>query len=94
MTTSSDTSNPRRYRQSGPRSSHSLRERPRGRGLAAAVASIAALGIVGAIALSGGEEAAQTGASTPSPQLAITAGAATLDGYWNSYTQEWVPFED
>ncbi len=60
----------------------------------AALIAAAALAIVGAMVLGGGEEVDQIEASTPSPGLATTPGISTLNGYWNSYTQEWVPFED
>jgi hypothetical protein len=61
-------------------------------GWLAALAAVAALAIVGAIALSGGEEVDQIEASTPSPGL-VTTDISTLNGYWNPYTLEWVPFQ-
>ena len=56
----------------------------------AATAAVAALAIVGAIALSGGEEVDQIEASTPNPELVTSAGDSTLNGYWNPYTLQWV----
>ena len=68
-------------------------ERPfRWIGWMAALAAFVALAIVGAIALSrsAGEGVDQIEASTPS---LVTSGTSTLDGYWNPYTLEWVPFQ-
>ena len=61
-------------------------------GWAAAVA-VTALAIVGAIALSTGEDVDRLEASTPSPELVATAGVSTSDGYWNPYTLEWVTLQ-
>ena len=67
--------------------------RVRSLGWLTALVVVAALAIVGAIALSGGEEVDQLETSTPSPELVTTPGTANLNGYWNPYTLEWIPFQ-
>ena len=54
----------------------------------------AALVIVGAIALNGGEEVDPIETSTPTPAPVMTTpGTTTLNGYWNPYTLEWIAFQ-
>ena len=74
----------------GPSESERRFSRPR---WLAATAAVAALAMVGAIALSVGEEVDQVDASTPRPELVTSAGVSTVDGYWNPYTLQWVPFQ-